>query len=495
MRLSPLLFSLASLLLPVPALAGPATQPAAAWTTTVLTRALDSVQEERIRADLHFLASDELRGRDTPSPEQRIAARFLAARLERLGWQPGAQDGWFWEYELPTVAIDPARTSLVGSCNGVSVGLQLGEDYAFYPRSIADLETEGHGIVFIGTGSEEELEQLEKRRVELEDRWLLCTSSDISYMKLSSIARKNEAAGVLVAPGGELDSASMAERVRGWANEASEGRLSRGRRNKRARSYVYLSSDGLAKLEAAASSRGLELGDVLPIELVEKRTVLEEATAGLENVVGIWPGSDPALAKELIILSAHYDHVGTSDEGEVYNGADDNGSGTVGLLAVAEALTVHGPLRRSVMIIWVSGEEKGLLGSKAWTEDPYLPGGLKPVANINIDMIGRNDPRSLLVTPTADHDEYNGLTKLAQGMCRLEGFDPLGSADAYWTRSDHANFADNLEIPVAFLFADVHEDYHKVTDTPDKVDYDKVRRVARLVVRIVAGLQTDRLDL
>ena len=82
--------------------------------------------------------------------------------------------------------------------------------------------------------------------------------------------------------------------------------------------------------------------------------------------------------------------MGYRANGDIYNGADDNGSGTCGLLAIAEALKEYGPMRRSVMLIWVSAEEKGLLGSEAWTKDPYLPGGLKPLCNINIDMIGRN---------------------------------------------------------------------------------------------------------
>src|SRR5262249_44177626 len=101
----------------------------------------------------------------------------------------------------------------------------------------------------------------------------------------------------------------------------------------------------------------------------------------------------------------------------VWNGADDNGSGTCGMLALAEALTIHGPLRRSVMLIWVSGKEKGLLGSGAWVKSAWFPDGGHAVADINLDMIGRNKPDELFVTPSRARSEYNGLVALAERLC------------------------------------------------------------------------------
>lgn len=461
-----------------------------------LAAALDSILASNISADLHFFASDAMQGRDTPSAEQRIAARFLAARLERLGFQPAGNDGgWFWDYELPTVRVDSEGSSLQARVGEQTIDLALGEDYAFWPGRLTIHDVTASGICYGGTLTEEEVEGLD-----MEGHWLLVRSpADEDLGNLRRVTRRGKAAGVLIAPGGDLDAAAMRRRVQGYGADGAEPRLSRGRvRESRSIPYVHLTEAAVGQLMELAGVEGLEVGAVAEVELQEVRAVAGDETAGLENVVGLWPGSDPELSKELIILSAHYDHVGVNDEGEVFNGADDNGSGSICLLNVAEALTHYGPMRRSVMVIWVSGEEKGLLGSaawtKAWAEEPYLE-GLTPVVNLNIDMVGRNAPEKLMVTPTAEHEAYNGLTRLAEANRGLEGFAELQSADAYWSRSDHANFSQHLGIPVAFLFSDVHEDYHKVTDTPDKIDFDKVRRVARLVVRMLDGLQGDTLDL
>jgi Zn-dependent M28 family amino/carboxypeptidase len=205
------------------------------------------------------------------------------------------------------------------------------------------------------------------------------------------------------------------------------------------------------------------------------------------------------LKNEVLIVSAHYDHVGVM-RGQIYNGADDNGSGTCCLLSLAEAIKQYGPMRRSLLLMWVCGEEKGLWGSEVWNKNPYLPEGCKPVADINIDMVGRNAPEKLLVTPTEKHKSYSFLTKVAQTYAAQEGFhgpnqgDPaLGSADEYWTRSDHYNFV-KAGIPACFLFSDVHEDYHQPTDDPEKIDYDKVHRAARLVLHMLDALQNDKID-
>jgi hypothetical protein len=451
-----------------------------------LQAALDSVSAENLAADLHFFACDELAGRDSPSSGLRVAARFVRSRLQRLGWEPGAREGYFHTYNLRRKRLDKGASSIAVTRGDTTTELAPGTDYFFFARPLADHTVAG-GVTFAGTGTVEDVHGMD-----LTGRWAWCHSSDdVSRRERSRNVRGTGAIGLIVSPGPDYDGEPFAEAYGSWMERAG---ISRG-----ASSPGYPTINVGAKaaegLLAMAGSPELTPGAMLDVNLTETRTFETIEDIELENVCGFLPGNDPVLSEEVIIVSAHYDHVGTSAAGEIFNGADDNGSGSVGLLALAEALNAHGKLRRSVMLIWVSAEEKGLLGSAAWTEDPYFPNGGRAVLDLNIDMIGRNGPEHLLVTPTSEHERYNGIVRIAEAVAPKEGFPELGSADAYWNRSDHANFARNMDIPVAFLFSDVHEDYHQPGDTADKIDYDKATRVVRLVVRMIDKLQAPELNL
>ena len=411
-----------------------------------------------------------------------------------------AADGYFYRYKLSMPQIDEAETrASVGKDGAVVLDLEIGSDYFFSTRGLTTDEFSGQ-VVFCGFGRDEDFEGLD-----LAGKWALCFDAKGTARGRSRRATAVGAMGVIQTPGPDYDGEPYSERFASYVEFMRRGRVSWPRSNSSSDEvfpYVYVGREAGAKMLAHASGAAAgpswspAVGESLGFTFTDVRK--EAGDRGLievENVCGFLPGNDPELSKEVILLSAHYDHVGANRRG-IYNGADDNASGTCGLLAVAEALTERGPLARSVMIIWVSGEEKGLWGSRAWTLDPWLPEGCRPLLNINIDMIGRNDPGQLLVTPTkARKDDYNGLTRLVEELAPEEGFTKLASADEYWNRSDHANFRQNLDIPVAFLFSDVHADYHQPTDTPDKLDYDKVRRVVRLVVRMIDALQAPVLDL
>jgi hypothetical protein len=466
-----------------------------------LTRALDSIRSDELRADLHFFASQEMKGRDTPSNEQRVAARFLRARLERLGLTPGAGAGWFFEYPLNQRRIDPAGTRLTflrprkeGEAPDAEretlLACVLGEDY-FLPTSsdIVTLERAG-GLVYCGKGERADFDAVDAR-----GKYAVCLTSDMPSRRRARYAEGDGALGVLLIPdpAGEADpAAAECKRTMDFAWNGMPAFRPDAAGEEPDVGQLFLSLAATRRLlETAGLPRALPaLGTVFALDVHDQRD--GTMTIALENVCALWPGSDPVLAKEVIIVSAHYDHVGLQG-GQIHPGADDNGSGSMGLLALAQALTEYGPMRRSIFLMWVSGEEKGLWGSEAWTKKPTLPPGHRAVCDLNIDMIGRNAPDYLLITPTKKLKHYNGLTRMAESVAPLEGFPKLGSADEYWERSDHMNFAVHMKIPVAFLFSDVHDDYHKPTDTPDKIDYDKIRRVTRVVLRMLAGLQTDSL--
>jgi hypothetical protein len=464
-----------------------------------LEPALNSIQVENIKADIFFLASDELGGRDTPSVGQRIAARYIKARMERLGLSPGAGEDYFYEYKLLCRQLNTDATKADVVKAGEKLELNFGSDYAFHSSGITTATVSGK-LMFCGDASDEDIAKLD-----LAGKWALCEDNSKRSNDRRSAAKKAGAIGLIIAPGPKTSDEKMAARVRDYAAGVKRPNVQFPDSKVRERDdfpSVMITGSATDRILALAGSfnranarpaNGTDLGVVYSDQREE---LGKDGTVEVENVCALWPGSDPKLSKEVIIISAHYDHVGTSSDGTVFNGADDNASGTTGLLQIAEALSVHGPMKRTILLIWVSGEEKGLMGSKAWCLNPQLPPDHRPVCNLNIDMIGRNAPESLLITPTkARKADYNGLTRLAEANCGLEGFTDLGSADDYWFRSDHANFASYLKIPVAFLFDDVHVDYHTSTDDPEKIDCDKIRRVSRLVFRMLDGLQSEVLDL
>lgn len=207
------------------------------------------------------------------------------------------------------------------------------------------------------------------------------------------------------------------------------------------------------------------------------------------NIAAVLRGSDPALRDEYVILSAHFDHVGIGlpvNGDSIYNGADDNGSGTSALLEVAEALaSMPVAPRRSVIFLHVSGEEHGLLGSRYFSDHPTVPVS-QIVANINVDMIGRNSPDSIVVIGK----NYSSLGPLTEKVGRdhpeigLTISDDIWPQEQFFFRSDHYNFA-RLEIPAIFVFAGVHDDYHQPSDEVEKIDGDKAARVARMILYTV----------
>ena len=201
------------------------------------------------------------------------------------------------------------------------------------------------------------------------------------------------------------------------------------------------------------------------------------------NVVGFFPGADPEKKKEVIVYSAHYDHVGVNEQGEIFNGSDDNASGTSSILEIAQAFGQGPRPARSVAFIWVSGEEKGLWGSHYYADHVTLPTDYKIVADINLDMVSRNDPKKIGITPSPHHPEYNSLVPAAEASCRAEGMEAVFNADEFFFRTDSSSFA-NKGVPVIFFFAGIHADYHRPTDDYAKADLEKAARVVRTAYRL-----------
>ena len=221
-----------------------------------------------------------------------------------------------------------------------------------------------------------------------------------------------------------------------------------------------------------------------------KRIFKSNQTIKGENILGYIEGSD--LKDELLIITAHYDHLGKHDS-LIFNGADDDASGVSAALEIAEAFMLakkegYGP-RRSILIMPVSGEEKGLLGSRYYTDNPIYPLE-NTVANLNIDMIGRLDDWHdngnyvyLIGSDRLSYDLHNLNEKINDEYIGIDldyRFNDKDDPNRYYYRSDHYNFAKN-NIPVIFYFNGVHEDYHKPSDTIEKIDFDKINTITRLI--------------
>ena len=211
-----------------------------------------------------------------------------------------------------------------------------------------------------------------------------------------------------------------------------------------------------------------------------------------ENVLAFIEGSEKP--EEILVISSHYDHVGMDDEGNVFNGADDDGSGTVAILEIAEAFMQakadgYHP-KRSILFLNVTGEEKGLVGSKYYTDNPVFPLA-NTVANLNIDMIGRvgngmenaGDYVYLIGSDKLSTELHNLSEEVNKKYLNLNldyTYNDENDPNRFYYRSDHYNFAKN-NIPIIFYFNGVHPDYHKISDTPDKINYDMLAKRARLI--------------
>ena len=478
---------------------------------------------EELLAHAKFLAADERGGRLTGSPGQLEAAKYIADHFQALGLEPLGDEvegerTWLQHYGISRTRVEPASAVELGP-------LRLTDGFAVLGGKPMEVDVAGP-LRFCGlgrvrgpkadVGENESLEgsiavvvvkspggQLD-RHLGIEQKMALSfrTLSQIGGAA-TALAKKGAAAVVFVqlddrfgftdvinyvaaAPGKD----TLAPRFEG-ADEtmAMLGQVGGSARvpslvlsvaaSAKVLETLGLDPAAVVDFVAGTGARPEPKGDV-PAKVALTVTRDEQATAS--NVVAVLRGSDPALAAEAVVYSAHMDHVGTRIDGEVFNGADDNASGTAGLLAIAGAYAKAAERpRRSVIFLAVSGEELGLWGS-AWFADHPTWDGDKIVANVNTDMIGRSGPESgpheVTVTPSHGHRKFSTIVQDAARFAEALGL-TFASGDKYYERSDHYNFA-RKGIPVVFFCNGEHEDYHQVSDHADKLDAGKMERIARL---------------
>lgn len=473
-----------------------------------------AINPTTLKEHLEFLASDQLGGRYTLSPSFQIAAQYLATRLKAYGYKgAGDNGGYFQGFDVLTIKPDGDKMSANINVNGQKTDLAYGD---FYNAGSKGGELSG-GIVFVGYGvSAPRLNHDDYAKVDAKGKWVVTVRGIPKGIDSSAIkdeeqgdeaARAHGAIGRIALPTAQFVNAMKAN---------AEAFKARSLRNETVR-LAYASEKGLPAITAgpalldkllpltgetldSLTAKVKDRGDFTPKDLdvtLNANLALNVTTIKTQNVVGILEGTDPQLKNQYVIFSAHYDHLKTGANGEIFHGADDDGSGTTSVLNIAQAMAMHPP-KRSVFIIFHAGEELGLLGSQYNSDHPAVPLD-KTVVDLNIDMIGRSKPAG--DTDKADEQLTDANTIYVIGANRIstelneiseqtnKDFERLkfdytlndpNHPDRIYFRSDHWNYAKH-GVPIIFYFDGVHVDYHKPTDTVDKIDFDKMTRVDRLV--------------
>jgi hypothetical protein len=469
-----------------------------------------SITASELKKHLSFIASDELGGRYTFSEGNRKAAAYLASQLASYGYRGAASDGSFLQpVPLGYRKVEVDKTSLTLDLAGAKKILKYGDDFLSDKPVSADLKGE---LVFVGYGiSSSANKHDDYAGLDTKGKIIVVMpgapkSMNAALLKENEIGEKNALAhgaigAILIPPPDQLQLWGYLK------NFAASEQLNIVPKSKQPFPTVFAGINlvktiaGLLGVEHSVllSPAGKELKPAKLAAAVElKMNVTVKDAPPAQNVVAMLEGTDAKLKDEYVVVSAHLDHLETKSDGKVYNGADDDGSGIVSVLEIAQALHLARP-KRSILVVFHTGEELGLMGSEYITDyEPVIPLH-KLVTNLNIDMIGRS-------RPPGDNDPQNkeltdknslyiiGSDKLSTELHKLNEetnnetsrlrFDYLYNDEnhpqRFYYRSDHYNYAKH-GIPIIFFFTGVHRDYHQVTDDVEKIDFEKMERIDRLI--------------
>ena len=469
-----------------------------------------SINAADVKTYLSYLASDALQGRETSYPGEKLAAAYIAGQFRSFGLRPMGDSGSYLQHYGVEI-LRPDDSSAITVTNGF-------EQSRF---------TWGKGVIAFGardttvSGNVVCVGYMDNRPPEGEPVpagtvVLLFAGSrqgaapeGSALRRLIGFGRHDRGALATLILADDTGAVSFPRVIEQMASAG----VGRGRMVLKGESSTPSRSGGLtffispAVGEAILKSSGVTLREARrmaaedsifrPMNLdpvtvtITERTATEERSA--ENVVGMIEGSDPVLKNDVVVFSAHFDHLGVGAGGAIYHGADDNGSGTSMVIELAHAFAQN-PMkpRCSLLFLAVSGEEKGLLGSEYYTSHPAVPLE-RTVADFNTDMIGRMDsahqargsgPYTYLIGSDKISTELDSIVQAADRESNNIGLDYTYDNDRdpnqFYRRSDHYNFARH-GVPIAFFFTGVHADYHRPTDTVDKILFDRIVKIGQVV--------------
>lgn len=458
-----------------------------------------SINTENLKAHLTILASDSLQGRETGKAGQKMAAEYIVNHFKSIDLEPLPQNSnanpFLQPFDLYKVVSEEMTFS-------------RGSKTFRYPDHFFTLSIPDHpqpkqaDVFWAGNATEFIKDEASLKSKTYKGAWIL-TVIDQAYEKsqkgsgrsntLSELAKKHEALGMIVAS----DDKEFERNSKNFRYYAENPSLSLNLPKEVIPTFYMgfktaaaISGVSTGKLKNASTNKKVinpEKGK--SCTFLSKRKIEQLQS---ENVLGYIKGS--MYPDEYIVITSHYDHIGMNKNKEVFNGADDDGSGTVAVLEIAKAFKVASDAgripKRSVIFMTVSGEEKGLLGSKHYVGAPIVPLE-QTVTNLNIDMIGRQDEK---YKENPDYVYLIGSDKLSADLHRLSEevnkyttnltldytYNSEDDPNQFYYRSDHYNFAKN-NIPVIFYFNGTHPDYHRVTDDVEKINFPKIEKIAKLV--------------
>lgn len=460
-----------------------------------------SITPDELKAHLQIIAGAAMEGRNTPSPGLEKAADYITAQLQKSGVKPGNNGSYRQTYSLSRDSATDMDFAINGSSfipyEDFAPGFSLPErvnlvfkEYVFSGFGIVDeshddyqgMDVKDRLVIFM-EGQPDNYKSIKTGR-----------QSPASLLNKIINAQQKGAAAILVI---REKLPSRLGRNLNYTPEAAHAALER----KDMIPVFYINENVVAKVSGERiQTIKSAIGNQLSIPMLSSADVLlkyesKKSIASASNIIGVVEGSDKK--DEYVLVTAHYDHVGKDRDGNIYYGADDDGSGTVGVLEIADAFAKakkagKGP-RRTVVFMTVSGEEKGLWGSQFYASNPVFSLE-KTSANLNIDMIGRigtdylgskdalqyvyvvgDDKLSTDLKPVTEKAN-NGKSKLVLDRKFNDPADP----ERIYYRSDHYSFA-SMGVPAIFYFDGIHEDYHKPTDTVDKINFELLAKRTRLV--------------
>ena len=461
-----------------------------------VTRAAGTITEADVRARIAIIAHDSMGGRNTPSPGLTRTAEYIAREFKRLGLKPGGDAGsYLMKYPIQQRKLLAAQSfvSFAGQ-NGQTVKLSFDRDAVLIGRGLPLAEGRAPLTLVGGAGRLDSLPatDLRGRLVLFVTDWRQADAA-ARLLQISRAASRAGALGLVAV----VNSDSVFTARFGGANE----RVFEVAAGERSGFFnLAVRESGIAAQVPAAIAQFAELRDAAAASaqaspnfegvISLRDTVLTEVFA--PNVVGILEGSDPVLRKEYLVYSAHMDAVGSAGQpgascralgaDSICNGADDDASGTAGVLELAEAFAQRGARpKRSVIFLTVSGEEHGLWGSEWFVNNPPVPLP-QIVANLNADMIGRNWTDTIVAIGKEHSDLGTTLNRVnrAHPELRMNAIDDRWPEQNFYARSDHYNFA-RKGVPILFFFNGVHPEYHRPGDSVEKIDAEKEARIVRLL--------------